>query len=100
MYIVFGVAALIVGIAVLIWLPDSPTTAVFLTPRERLIAIERVRDNKTGTVTKVFKTSQAIEAVTDIKTYLLLLSVLLLTIPNGGLQNFSNFIVRFHSHTY
>lgn len=94
MYIVFGLAALIVGVAVLLWLPDSPTTAAFLTPRERLIAIERVRDNKTGTVTKVFKTSQAIEAVTDIKTYLLLLSVLLLTIPNGGLQNFSNFIVR------
>lgn len=35
-----------VAICVLIWLPDSPATASFLTPREKLVAIERVRDNQ------------------------------------------------------
>jgi ACS family allantoate permease-like MFS transporter len=42
--------AYIVGISVLIWLPDSPATATFLSERERIVAIERVRDNGGGTI--------------------------------------------------
>jgi ACS family allantoate permease-like MFS transporter len=53
MYFLLGGMAFVVAIAVLIWLPDSPATATFLTERERLIALERVRDNQTGTVNNV-----------------------------------------------
>jgi MFS transporter, ACS family, allantoate permease len=53
MYFLLGGMAFIVAFAVLIWLPDSPSTAKFLTEHERLIALERVRDNQTGTVNNV-----------------------------------------------
>ena len=51
MYFLLGGLAFVVAIAVLIWLPDSPATASFLTEREKLVAIERVRDNQVGEMT-------------------------------------------------
>lgn len=93
LFIVFGCAAFGVGIIILLFLPDSPATASFLTPRERLIAIERVRDNKTGTVNKTWRMGQAKEALLDVRTWLIVLASLLLSTPNGGFSNYSNLIV-------
>lgn len=42
----------------LIWLPDSPVHARFLTKEERIAALERVRDDQGGTVNKQFKKEQ------------------------------------------
>ncbi|ORY83487.1 hypothetical protein BCR35DRAFT_351957 [Leucosporidium creatinivorum] len=68
-----GGLAYIVGAAVLIWLLDSVATANFLTEREKIVALGRVRDNQTGTRNKQLKRYQVIEALTDPKTWLLLL---------------------------
>ncbi|TNY19702.1 MFS general substrate transporter [Rhodotorula diobovata] len=66
-YWVLGSMALAVGAAILIWLPDSPASAKFLNERERQIALERVRGNQSGTVSRRFKKAQALEAVRDPK---------------------------------
>ena len=42
----------------LIWLPDSPVHARFLTKEERIAALERVRDDQGGTVNRQFKKEQ------------------------------------------
>ncbi|KAH8901123.1 dipeptide transmembrane transporter [Thozetella sp. PMI_491] len=47
------------------FLPDSPVNARFLSEREKAIAIERLRENRTGVKTTTFKRSQAIEALRD-----------------------------------
>ncbi|KAJ5646848.1 Major facilitator superfamily domaingeneral substrate transporter [Penicillium lividum] len=47
------------------FLPSDPTTVRFLSPRERLIAVERLRSNRTGMRSFVFKWKQALEALTD-----------------------------------
>ncbi|KAI5479095.1 MFS transporter, allantoate permease [Pseudohyphozyma bogoriensis] len=91
MYFLLGGMALIVAISVLIWLPDSPATATFLTEREKLVAIERVRSNQTGTVNKKFKKHQALEAYKDPKTWLLILLTFLSSVPNGGLSSIKGF---------
>jgi len=87
MYFLLGGLAFIVGISVLIWLPDSPATAHFLTPREKLIALERVRDNQTGTRNRTFKWYQAREAFLDVKTWALVLLVFMSCVPNGALAS-------------
>ncbi|KAL6229160.1 major facilitator superfamily domain-containing protein [Aspergillus navahoensis] len=51
-------------------LPANPSTAWFLTPAEREIAIKHVENNQTGIESKVFKKEQAIEALTDPKVIL------------------------------
>jgi len=46
--ILLGGLAIVVGIVVLIWLPDSPLHAQFLTYEERTAVLERVRDDQVG----------------------------------------------------
>ena len=57
----------------LIWylLPNSPTTAKFLANgNDRLIAIERIRENNTGTKASKWKWEQFWEAMRDPKTWM------------------------------
>lgn len=71
-----GGLAIIVGIAVLIWMPDSPVHATMLTREERIAALERVRDDQVGTENKTIKKAQIVEALTDVRTWLVVLSTL------------------------
>lgn len=48
-----------------------------LTKEERIAALERVRDDQGGTENKHWKKDQIIEAVTDIRTWLIVLSTLM-----------------------
>ncbi|KAF9482470.1 MFS general substrate transporter [Pholiota conissans] len=98
-YILLGGLAILVGVCVIIWLPDSPVHAKFLTKEERIAALERVRDDSGGTENKHLKKYQVIEAFTDIRTWLIVLTTLLTSIPNGGLSNFSNLIIRNFGYT-
>lgn len=66
-----------VGVVVLIWLPDSPVHAHFLTREERIAALERVREDQGGTENKVLKKYQIKEALLDIRTWLVILTSLL-----------------------
>jgi ACS family allantoate permease-like MFS transporter len=65
-----------VGISVLIWLPDSPVHARMLTRQEKIAALERVRDGQGGTENHHLKKEQVWEAVTDIRSWLIVLIVL------------------------
>ena len=48
-----------------------------LTKEERIAALERVRDDQGGTENKRWKKDQIIEAVTDGRTWLIVLSTLM-----------------------
>lgn len=76
-YILLGGLAIIVGVCVLIWMPDSPVHAQRLTPEERIAALERVRDDQVGTENHTLKKDQVIEALTDIRTWLIVLTTIL-----------------------
>ncbi|TFK73161.1 MFS general substrate transporter [Pluteus cervinus] len=98
-YILLGGLAILVGICVLIWLPDSPVQAQFLTHEERIAALERVRDDQGGTANKTFKRYQMIEAFTDVRIWLIVLSEFLISVPNGALTNFSNLVIESFGYT-
>ncbi|KIY73686.1 MFS general substrate transporter [Cylindrobasidium torrendii FP15055 ss-10] len=98
-YILLGGLAIVVGICVLVWLPDSPIHAKFLTEEERIAVLERVRDDQGGTLNKTLKRRQVIEALTDVRTWLVVLSTMLCSLPNGGISNFSNKIVKGFGYT-
>ncbi|KAJ7271739.1 major facilitator superfamily domain-containing protein [Mycena rebaudengoi] len=87
------------AILVLIWMPDSPVHAKFLDKEERVVALERARDVQGGTESKTLKREQVIEALLDIRKWLIVLSTLLTSIPNGGLSNFSNMIIKSFGYT-
>lgn len=85
-----GALAIIVGLCVLLWLPDSPVHARILTKEERIAALERVRNDQGGTANRNWKKDQIIEAVTDIRSWLIVLSTLLslfcFVVVNSGLR--------------
>lgn len=81
LYLVFGALAILCGIAVMIWMPDSPLHARFLTQEEKIAAIERIRETQTGTENKVFKKEQFFEALLDIRSWLIVLTTMLSQSP-------------------
>ncbi|TRM67974.1 major facilitator superfamily domain-containing protein [Schizophyllum amplum] len=98
-YILLGGLAIVVGICVLIWMPDSPVHAWFLTPEERIAALERVRDDQSGTENHKLKPAQIREAASDVRTWLIVLVTLVTAIPNGALSNFSNLVIKSFGYT-
>ena len=64
-------------------LPDSPVKAVRFTEAERVAALLRVKENQSGTQNAKLKKEQVLESVRDIRIWLVFLSVLLTSIPNG-----------------
>ncbi|TDL29351.1 MFS general substrate transporter [Rickenella mellea] len=98
-FLLLGGLAIVVGVCVLIWLPDSPVHANFLTKEERIAVLERVRNDQGGTANRTFKKEQVYEALLDIRTWLVVLTTLMTSIPNGGLSNFSNIIIKGFGYT-
>ncbi|ADV24803.1 hypothetical protein I305_02034 [Cryptococcus gattii E566] len=80
--IITGGLTLLLGLAFWFLIPDSPLRARFLTHEEKIIAIERLRNQSTGTENKTWKKDQFIEALTDWKTWAR--GVLLFAIYLGG----------------
>ncbi|KAK2666281.1 Major facilitator superfamily [Fusarium oxysporum f. sp. vasinfectum] len=91
--IVLGGLTVMWSAIILAFLPDSPVSAWWLSPRERYIAIRRVQKNNTGIEDKRVKWYQIKELLTDPKTYLLAVFACAQNIPNGGLVTFSSIIV-------
>lgn len=84
-FLIWGAITTAWGILLVFFLPGSPLNASFLTDHERALVINRVKTNNTGIENKHFKVKQFIEAMMDIKTWLLFLFAVSSNSPNGGL---------------
>ena len=91
---------MVVGISVMLFLPDSPVHASFLTREERIAAIERVRDDQGGTENRRFKREQAIEALKDVRTWLVVLSTLVSKCLQLAEIMKIKFLICFHNSEY
>jgi len=81
--IITGLITLVVAVCFFLFFPDSPATARFLTPEERVKAVQRIKENQTGLENKHFKKEQMYEALLDPKTWLFALFSALDNIPNS-----------------
>jgi MFS family permease len=64
-----GLLTVTYALVVLILMPDSPMKAKYLTERERIIAVERLRANQMGVQSGEWKWDQVIETLIDLKTW-------------------------------
>ncbi|KAF8214279.1 MFS general substrate transporter [Mycena galopus ATCC 62051] len=80
--IITGLMTFVIAVCFWFLFPDSPTTAWFLTPEERVMAVLRIKKNQTGVENKQFKKEQFIEALRDPKTWLFALYAIFTQIPN------------------
>lgn len=93
-FLIFGAFSVAVGAIALIFLPDLPSTAKFLSERERAIAVERVAINRQGVKNSQFKWYQVRQAAQDPKTWLLFIMAIGAQIPNSALTSVC--ILSFH----
>jgi MFS family permease len=93
MFLICGLITVAVGICVIVFLPDNPMSSR-LNHDEKIWAIERLRENKTGIENKHFKMEQFVEVFKDPQTYLFIVIVTAMNIPNGAISNFSAQIIK------
>ncbi|GLB06456.1 hypothetical protein AtubIFM57258_001764 [Aspergillus tubingensis] len=84
LYLIVGSLSAVWSIIAFVILPESPMTAFFFTDRERFYATQRLAENQTGIINKEWKREQALEAVLDVKTWILFSFNIAINIPNGG----------------
>ncbi|GLI76978.1 hypothetical protein PoHVEF18_005260 [Penicillium ochrochloron] len=92
-FLIFGAFSVVTGIFALWLLPDLPSTAKFLSERERAIAVDRVAINRQGVKSHKFKWYQVWQAARDPKTWLLFIMAVGAQVPNSALTSFTSIIV-------
>lgn len=93
-YIIYGIITFFWGVLVYFKLPDTITNASFLNDREKFVAVERIRLNKTGVKNQVFKKYQMIEALCDPQILLLALIEFVGCLSASGISVFGSLIIK------
>ncbi|KIX04558.1 uncharacterized protein Z518_05428 [Rhinocladiella mackenziei CBS 650.93] len=89
-----GLLTVAYSILVLALMPDSPMEAKYLSQREKVIAVERLRANQQGITSRQWRWDHVWEVATDLKTYLWFLIITSISIPSGGISTFGSLIVK------
>ncbi|ORY04289.1 major facilitator superfamily domain-containing protein [Clohesyomyces aquaticus] len=92
-FLIFGSCSFAMGVVTLVFLPDLPSTAKFLTEHERGIAVHRVAANRQGVKNRHFKKYQAWQTAKDPKTWILFVMAVGAQVPNSALTSFASIIV-------
>ncbi|KAI0156679.1 allantoate permease [Hypoxylon sp. FL1284] len=98
MFLLFGLITIVVGVLVVIFLPDNPMSSR-LSREEKIWAIERLRENQTGIENKHFKVSQVRECFIDPQTWLIAFITITSSIPNGAVSSYQATIIKGFGYT-
>jgi predicted MFS family arabinose efflux permease len=75
-YLFFGLLTISVGLITYWWAQDSPGEARYLSPEDRLKAVDRLKANQQGIVSHKFNWKHVIEAVSEPKYWLYMIMVI------------------------
>ncbi|KAH8896692.1 MFS general substrate transporter [Thozetella sp. PMI_491] len=92
-YLILGALTVLWGIVFFLFVPDSPTNVKWLTEDERVVAVQRIIVNKTGTKSRRFVKAQVIEAIQDPAVVILGLISFANATASGGLS-FGSLIIQ------
>lgn len=99
MFLTFGLITVAVGVLVALVVPDNPMSAKFLSRDEKIWAIERLRENRTGIENKHFRAYQAWECARDPQTWLIGLITISSNVPNGAVSSYQATIIKGFGYT-
>ena len=77
MFIVLGILTIVIGLLIIVVMPDDPMSANWLSEAEKTVAIQRVAVNQTGIQNKHFKWSHIKELALDMQIWLLAILMVL-----------------------
>lgn len=87
MFVTLGCVTVVIGLATLWLVPDTPMQARWLTDSEKVALLKHVSINRTGIQSRKFQPRQVLEALMDPQLYLMVLAVIL--VSTDRLRNFS-----------
>ncbi|KAL2166170.1 hypothetical protein VTG60DRAFT_3176 [Thermothelomyces hinnuleus] len=94
MFVVLGVVTVLVGWSVILFLPDTPMKARWLSDNEKVALLKHVSVNQTGVQNRKFRAKEIVEALLDPQIWLLLLSVVLLSVSSGVVTSYSATLIK------
>lgn len=75
-YLFFGLLTCVIGLGTYWWAHDSPGEARYLSPEDRLKAVDRLKANQQGIVSHKFNWKQVAEAFTELKYWFYMIMVI------------------------
>ncbi|KAB5542548.1 MFS allantoate transporter-like protein [Coniochaeta sp. 2T2.1] len=93
-FLIFGSVSFAWGVVFLLFMPDLPSTARFLSKREAAVAVERVASNRQGVKNHHFKKYQMWQTLRDPKTWILFVMSIAAQIPNAAQSTFMSIILK------
>ncbi|KAK1511391.1 major facilitator superfamily transporter, partial [Colletotrichum abscissum] len=93
-FIFFGIITVVFSVIMFLYMPDSPVEAKFLNDHDKLIAIERLRMNQQGVMSREWRWDHFRESMLDIKTWCWFSLVFSISIPSGGISTFGPLIIK------
>ncbi|KAJ4366425.1 hypothetical protein N0V83_008061 [Neocucurbitaria cava] len=77
----------------------GPMKAKYLTEREKVIAVERLRANQMGIQSGHWRWDQVWETFLDFKTWCWFVAIVAISIASGGISTFGNLIIKDFGYT-
>ncbi|KAF4466353.1 allantoate permease [Fusarium albosuccineum] len=93
-FLFFGAITVGVSFLMFFWMPDSPTEAKFLSDEDKVIAIERLRNNQMGVMSREWRFPHVVETLTDLKTWFWVGMMFCISIPSNGISTFGPLIIQ------
>ncbi|KAL6696483.1 major facilitator superfamily domain-containing protein [Trichoderma pleuroticola] len=94
MFVVLGCVTVVIGLSAFFFLPDTPMKASWLSDNEKVALLKHVSVNQTGIQSRKFRPKEILEALLDPQIWLLLLSVVLLSVSSGVVTTYSATLIR------
>ncbi|KAH0601497.1 hypothetical protein MHUMG1_00373 [Metarhizium humberi] len=94
MFVVLGCLTVVFGICTLLFIPDTPMQAKWLSDTEKVALLKHISVNQTGIQSRKFRVKEIFEALLDPQIYLLILSVVLLSVSSGVVTTYSATLIR------
>ncbi|KAJ4388024.1 hypothetical protein N0V93_008629 [Gnomoniopsis smithogilvyi] len=92
-FLILGAVTMIWGVIFTLFVPDGPASVKWLTEEEKIVAVQRIVENRTGTKSRRFDRAQILEAITDPAVIILGLISFVNAIASGGLA-FGSLIIE------
>ncbi|KAF7589912.1 hypothetical protein BBP40_003530 [Aspergillus hancockii] len=99
LFLTFGLLTIAVGVVFLYYVPDNQWNSRFLSPSDRILAVQRIRGNQQGIGNRHFKMYQFKEALADPITWAFAFFGVAVNIPFGGITTFFSQIIRNSGYT-
>ncbi|KAJ5091355.1 hypothetical protein NUU61_006225 [Penicillium alfredii] len=93
-FLTIGLLNFVTGNVFLAVMPDSPSSARFLSHRQRVVAVQRVAENMIGVKTREIKPRQALENLHDVKVLSCAGIGIACGVINGGVSNFASSLIK------